>query len=239
MPWRRMRGGFKMSFKEYLDSKIQEYDGILNKFYTTYWIGELALKEAFRYPDYVDCNENEESIYENKADILTRVILLNQIYSTGLQQHPTSEEKKEERKEGVKETIDVMAMTERIFDNSKNIDELAKNGDLQAVEIIRGKNSLEYNDAYSFATKYCSFKNPDAFPIVDQYVLKILKEFSKDHELSRLIPNKVNIGSLNKDYATYIEVHKACQKYIAKNTKSEYVSCKYIDMFLWICGKEW
>ena len=132
-----------------------------------------------------------------------------------------------------------MAMAERIFAKAEEIDKYVEKGDVQAIEIIRDRASKKYQDAYSFATKYCSFKNPEAFPIVDQNVIMMLKEFAKDKELSKYIPDKVKMGEIEKDYPTFKKVHKACQAYISQNTESEYISCKYTDMFLWQCGKDW
>lgn len=227
-----------MKYKDFLDNKIKNYDNILREFNSEHWIEEIALRKMFQFPDY-EGSDFADHIYEKKAEILMRVILLNQIYSIGLQQHPTSELTIKTRTTKYKETIDVMAMTERIFVNAKEIDKYAENGDPQAVEIIRDKNSEKYKDAYSFATKYCSFKNPEAFPIVDQNVKKMFKEFAKDKELSKYISDKVKMGEIDKDYLVFKKVHKACQTYISQNTDSEYISCKYTDMFLWQCGKEY
>ncbi len=227
-----------MTYKVFLDSKIKNYETILTDFYKKHWIEEIALKEVFQYPDYEE-SDIEEAIYESKANILTRVILLNQIYSTRLQQNPTSDEKLNDRAPGYKERIDVMAMVERIFAKAEEIDKYVEKGDVQAVEIIRDRASKKYKDAYSFATKYCSFKNPEAFPIVDQNTKTMLKEFAKDEELSKYIPDKVKMGEIERDYPTFKKVHKACQAYISQNTESEFISCKYTDIFLWQCGKEW
>ncbi len=230
-----------MNFKKYMDSKIDEYDKVLEDFYSAHWIEELALQDLFEYAEFDDNESNHpEHINEQKARILARVILLNQVYSTGLQQHPTSEEKRKARESERKETVDVMKMTERIYNNLKEIIECVKNGDIKAVEIIRGKDSSEYEDAYSFATKYCSFINPDEFPIVDQYVLKMLKEFIKTPELSeKYVSTKIKLGNLEKNYDLFKEVHGTFQNYIKDNTDSKFISCKYTDVFLWECGKSY
>lgn len=230
--------------REYLDEKINEYDKILKSFYEEHWIEELALKSAFKPEILSVAAEAKDAATqeEAKAEILTQVILLNQLYSIGLQQNPTNNETKKKRKAEYKETIDVKAMTDRIYDNAKELEKCIKEGDPKAVEIIRNDNSEKYKDAYSFATKYCSFSNPEKYPIVDQYVKKMLKGLLGsgvfDEERFKSVSG-IRKGALDKNYGAFVKVHKAFQKYIRETANSDFFSCKYTDIFLWNCGKEY
>ena len=58
---------------------------------------------------------------------------------------------------------------------SLNIDERLRDGDetLVADMLSSLKETIE-KEPFSFVTKYCSFHNPDAFPIYDSYIDKVL-----------------------------------------------------------------
>jgi hypothetical protein len=89
-----------------------------------------------------------------------------------------------------------------------DIDARLEQGDPQVVDQIArltiktkgGEEKKRRN--YSFATKYCSFHNPSAYPIYDSIVDKVLKAYQKQNKFS---PNP--LGDL-KDYARFKEVLK-------------------------------
>ena len=121
----------------------------------------------------------------------------------------------------------------KIYDMVKNINneefnKLVKEGNPDAVDKIR---YVEVNkdgkkiDYYSFATKYCSFCNPDKYPIYDrnvEYVLRYLKDVEgfESFKLTDL-----------KKYKTFID--------LIDTLKEKYkLSCNYkdLDHYLWGAG---
>jgi hypothetical protein len=81
---------------------------------------------------------------------------------------------------------------------------------------------------YSFATKYCSHHSPDAYPIYDQYVEKMLVHFGKvDHFHEFKKPEL-------KSYKRFLEVILAFQQFYGLNN----YSLRQIDAYLWLGGKE-
>ena len=114
---------------------------------------------------------------------------------------------------------------------SLGIDERLRAGDETLVnELMRvmygeGKKT----DHYSFATKYCSFHNPDAFPIYDSYVDKIL-QYYRDNEGFSSFQNK---GL--KHYPTFKQIVNEFRAYFGL----EQYTVKQIDQYLWQFGKEY
>lgn len=81
-------------------------------------------------------------------------------------------------------------------------------------------------DLYSFATKFCSHHNPEAFPIYDRNVDKALRAFRKrDHFFS------FNNGDL-KCYPKFVKIINAFRDYY----KLSQYSYKDIDRYLWLLG---
>ena len=83
------------------------------------------------------------------------------------------------------------------------------------------------NGKYSFATKFCHFSNPDAFPIYDYYVDKMLRELRKRDHFCRFQNNDL------RDYPKFGEVINALRKHYGL----EGASYRQIDIMLWISGK--
>lgn len=82
---------------------------------------------------------------------------------------------------------------------------------------------------YSFATKYCSFHNSDAFPIYDSYVDKILRYY-RHHE---------NFSSFqNKDLKHYPTFKRIVNEFRSYFGLKQY-TVKQIDQYLWQFGKEY
>lgn len=83
------------------------------------------------------------------------------------------------------------------------------------------------NGKYSFATKFCHFSNPDAFPIYDYYVDKMLRELRKRDNFCRFQNNDL------RDYPKFVEIINALRKHYGL----EGASYRQIDIMLWISGK--
>ena len=179
-----------------------EVDKYLNKWnrLENYVDQENALEKLFQ-----GCCRNNTCI----ECVLLKVAALNTFYSTN-----------------VYSTYD---MAKHILSIS-DIDTRLKNGDLALVdEIADLKLKRKPRRFYSFATKYCSFHNPNAYPIYDRHVDKVLHYFmEKDQFIGRTTCNL-------KDYGTFVSVIQAFQKFY----NLQNYNFKQIDKYLWQLGKEY
>ena len=110
-----------------------------------------------------------------------------------------------------------------------DIDERLINGDEDLVSeighiVIADKEKY----FYSFATKYCSHHNPEAFPIYDSYVDKVLMHFKKMDKFAAYKQDDL------KDYPTYKKILKKFAEFYGITS----YSLKELDMYLWQLGKE-
>ena len=144
----------------------------------------------------------------NISDILLKSATLNDFYSTNI--------------------FSIFPVAKHIL--SLNIDDRLKEGDETLVDdmkniVINNKNMK----LYSFATKYCSHHNPDAFPIYDSFVDKVLRYFRDIDDFSKFknkdLKNYKTFKSILRDFQNFYSL----QKY----------SFKELDRFLWQFGKEY
>jgi len=142
------------------------------------------------------------------TDILLKVTTLNQFYSTNI--------------------FSVYPVAEHIKD--LNIDMRLKAGDESLVDDIR---MIEFNgkkkNLYSFASKYCSHHNPEAYPIYDNYVDEVLRYF---RDLDRFASFRTEEL---KNYRRFKDILIAFRTYYGL----EQFSLKEIDKYLWQFGKEY
>lgn len=89
---------------------------------------------------------------------------------------------------------------------------------------IKGKQ----RNNYSFATKYCSFHNPNAYPIYDSFVVRLLTAYQKLDTFSTF-----DTAGL-RDYEEFKRVLNEFQSFYELAD----ISLKKLDMFLWGYGKE-
>ncbi len=108
----------------------------------------------------------------SKEATLIKVTCLNEYYSTRLNSNlPRSAASVAG---GRRLTADILTMAEHVFnlESTRSLGNLIQDGNPEAVELIREipeKDGIKFRDAYSFATKYCSWHNPEQYPIVDGY----------------------------------------------------------------------
>ena len=81
---------------------------------------------------------------------------------------------------------------------------------------------------YSFASKYCNHHNPEAFPIYDSYVEKMLLHFQARDKFFAF--NK----ALLKQYDRFVQVILAFRKHYALGP----FTLRQVDIFLWLAGKD-
>lgn len=155
------------------------------------------------------------SNYPNNTDInevLIKCTVLNQFYSAGVK------------------GIDLLPLAEHIV--SLNIDQNLQDGSWDVVEkIVKCKKLRNY---YSFASKYCSWHNPQKYPIYDSYVDNVLYALRKDIE-------NIKYRKDLKNYKVYGNALTAiANKYNLKAVRinnTNDVNFKILDKYLWLLGK--
>ncbi len=117
-----------------------------------------------------------------------------------------------------------------------NIDARLRQGDPEVVEQIasltfkvKGRTKGKMRRNYSFATKYCSFHQPDLYPIYDSIVDKILKAYQRQDTFS-----SQPLGDL-KDYHRFKEV---LEKFVTYYEGLGMPSWRELDYFLHDYGRE-
>ena len=176
---------------------------------------EKYLKIWHEAPEYEKYRRQEDSVvtlfkelYPKNTEIkevLIKVGVLNDFYGTKI--------------------FDVYPVAQHIVE--LKIDSNFDNADLDIVDKISRAKGVK-NRHYSFATKYCSHHRPDAFPIYDRFVDKMLRYFrdnDKFHEFK------------NEDLRNYISFKGVYQVFI-KHYKLDKFRLREIDWYLWILGKE-
>ena len=117
----------------------------------------------------------------------------------------------------------------KVIENITNLDSMIAAGKAEAVERIADCDSKNY---FSFATKYCSFAEPELYPIFDSLCTKALGTF---YEEKHFYDGVINFEYIRKErrYENYREIVKSFRaKY-----SLEMFSYKEIDQFLWLMGK--
>ena len=115
------------------------------------------------------------------------------------------------------------------------IDDRLKRGDLSLVDQIaynvKDANSQISRSYYSFASKYCSYHQPDKYSIYDRYVDIVLWELQKKYHYSDFKHDDL------KKYKGYMKALDDFRNYYG--FPEEEFSKKDLDKFLWLLGKEW
>lgn len=185
---------------------------------------ERALRKVFnQWPNNTDEDE-----------VLVKITLLNVFYSTFLNNYASDKTDK----------IDIESMASVIVD-IENFDELVhsanKSDQIRLVNAIRycGKASKEespFYDAYSFATKYCNWHNPKAFPIADRYSKGMVYYLACFMEGVGRVPGGLTQQAL-LDYETFCDWHSKVSRFVCERCGTEF-SLKEIDEFFWLFGKQ-
>ena len=171
---------------------------------TSYSKVDIALNHLFSQHD-----EN----YLNESDVFLKCAVLNAYYGTRI--------------------INIYAVAEyysKIIQENHLAEQLSK-GSLDVVEKLRkvtmGNEGKEM-DFYSFATKFCSFSNPDAYPIYDKFVDMMLWE----------LQNRDHFSSFNRKelryYPTFVRVINDLKRFY----KLDQATYRQIDNMLWLAGNE-
>jgi hypothetical protein len=142
------------------------------------------------------------------AEVLLKVAALNSLYSTNI--------------------YAITAVAQRIVD--LQIDARLREPDLSLVEEIAlvevgGKKRRNY----SFATKYCSWHEPEMYPIYDWYSERLLWAYQEKWRFS-----EGRRKEWQNSYPSYACAHAAFRRHFGL----EEYSAKQVDKFLWRYAKE-
>lgn len=123
--------------------------------------------------------------------------------------------------------IDVEVMARHISDVA-NVQERLNGGDLSLVNDIAQCRMARGQWYYCFASKYCSFHNPDGFPIYDYFVKKVVWRYINEHSNEGRLP----FESLRR-YDEFVSYYKRMIRESALTG-----GYKNIDKYLWQLGKK-
>ena len=150
-----------------------------------------------------------EKFPDNKSfeSVLLKSIVINNLYATQIRA--------------------IVTAAEHI--HALDIDEKVRRGDPEIVDKIdRMTISGKQRNNYSFATKYCSFHNPAAYPIYDSFVDRLLTAYQRQERFT-------GVGKLDlKNYQTFRQVLSEFRQFYGL----EEINLRKLDMFLWGYGKE-
>ncbi len=145
----------------------------------------------------------------NYSKILVKVTTLDKLYSTQLRS--------------------VNDMAKRIIETT-DFDQRVSKGDITLVdEICRMGDYVPF----SFTSKYCSHHNPEAFPIYDSFVAKVLTAYRKRDSFTKI---RADISSTKKNKSYEKEFYPVIAEFRDYYNLSKY-SFKELDEFLWLLGK--
>ncbi|MCL4834549.1 MAG: hypothetical protein KJZ86_19065 [Caldilineaceae bacterium] len=141
-------------------------------------------------------------------DVLLKVVTLNSLYATGI--------------------LATYRVAEHI--QQLQIDPLLQSGDPQAVaQIAQVRIGNKIRNNYSFASKYCAWHNPRAYPIFDGFVEQMLWNYQRQDSFCQFRRQDL------REYKKFRQaIDEFCHYYHL--TKFGY---KEIDKFLWLAGKEY
>lgn len=138
------------------------------------------------------------------SHVLLKVLSLNQLYSTRIR------------------VIDVGPLARHI--TGLRVDPLIADGSPRAVDLISSRDGLR--KYFSFATKFCSWHNPSAYPIYDGNVDECLWSYQKQDKFAKF---------RRKDLVNYeklLAVVTAFRDFYGLDS----FSFKQLDKFLWRVG---
>lgn len=141
------------------------------------------------------------------ADVVwVKCSILDTLYFAGLRQMGRSA-----RRGTAVDPYEVMANHIVGLTQQHNLDMLLTQGDPHAVDLIRHGHGLPHGeterDALTFATKFCQFQNPKAYPIYDSRATAALCRIAEVHDFG--VP--VDSDTL-KDYRVLLRVEDWCRR---------------------------
>jgi hypothetical protein len=140
------------------------------------------------------------------AHVLLKVLVLNKLYSARVRD------------------VDVEPLARHI--ETQQLDPILERGEPEAVALITGCNKLK--KYFSFATKFCSWHNPAAYPMYDGNVDECLWSYQKQDRFARFY--RQDLGC----YEKLIGVVTGFSAFYGL----ECFSLRQLDKFLWRMGEQ-
>jgi hypothetical protein len=124
---------------------------------------------------------------------------------------------------------DTFGVARQIHERVERIDSRLEDGDVHLIaEIARYEQPNEvFRTNYSFATKFCHFHYPEAFPIYDKFVVQSLLGYRMSPDFSFFAK-----GDLKK-YPVFLEVNFVFREVYGLSR----LPASVVDRFLWATGK--
>ena len=150
----------------------------------------------------------------NFTELMTRITLLNQFYSTAIN--------------------DIRGVVKHIL-SLPNVSTRLQMGDIGIISdigAIRHRGKVWHHN--SFASKFANFHNPDKFPIMDSFVLDLFCRLRRKGFFVQ--NNKFSHGGLRKNYTKYVDVYNEFVVLSGLNKlshKGKPLNFKDIDNYLW------
>ena len=138
------------------------------------------------------------------AEVILKVNLLNAFYSTGI--------------------LDVATVARHIV--TQHVDTDIQNGNVAVIDkIARVKHNGKCWNHFSFATKYCSFHQPQKFPIFDSFIAECFSQLSKNNYFQNKFP-KQTIRNNYSDFKKFYDEFMTKQPALPHDYKE-------VDRYLW------
>lgn len=149
---------------------------------------------------------------EDLSDVLLKVSALNALYATNIY---------------------------AIFQVAKHIHNLRIDDRLEAQDqtLVEDIARVQVSDNkkrrnYSFATKYCSWHSPEAFPIYDSFVDNLLWRYTQQDTF--FDADRIGRYDFWYNYPTFVRILFAFRNHYAL----QHVTIRQIDKFLWLYARE-
>lgn len=183
---------------------------------------EKCLEEWKNLQNYVNQEAALDKLFKEDAvdnkdirNVLLKVATLNAFYSTNI--------------------YSIYSVVERICE-IENFDGRLASGDVSLVDELK-KVTIKNKEKnfLSFASKYCSHHNQDAFPIYDYYVEVMLGYFRDCKDVNGKSFFKFYNKDIKGDYKKFCDVIVAFRDAYELDD----FSLKEIDRYLWLTGKKY
>ena len=173
--------------------------------------------EGYIYQDeLVEQVFKDNQSHSDKRQVWKKCAVLNSMYSTNL--------------------MDAFRPTVEHICGIVNLTILIKEGDVSAVSQIENvcvqrDTAKLYKRCTSFASKYCHFHNPKAYPIFDRHVRRMLYYINKQHPFY----DRLTLENMESYHCFKDVVDAFIRKFLSNDSTS--VSYKDFDRYIWTWAK--